>query len=415
MSLKSVFRIIAWSAIVLFLLGSCQNDIILKPGFYRAVLTPDTTRPSLELPFNFELILQNDQAWVVEITNAEEKIRVTEIAESSDSLVLMMPVFEGIIKAKKTKTGLIGSYTHRAAGKSWSIPFIAEYNSKIRFSDSDEKPAADVTGKWKVLVNPGSDHPEVQLAEFFQEGNHLKGTFLTLVGDYRYLEGSVSGDRFYLSCFDGAHSLVFTAKIDQGELVDGIFCGGPTWSGAWIASRNDTATLADATELTYLKSGYEGIDFSFPDLNGTPVSLSDSIFKNKAVIVQIIGSWCPNCMDETRYFSELYNQYRIKGLEIVALCYESEDFKASRASIMRFKNDIGATYTFLHAGEANKRKAAETLPMLNRIISYPTSIFIDRRGKVKKIYTGFSGPGTGTHFKALSKDMESSLEEILAL
>jgi len=51
--------------------------------------------------------------------------------------------------------------------------------------------------------------------------------------------------------------------------------------------------------------------------------------------------------------------------------------------------------------------------MLNRIISYPTSIFIDRQGEIRKIFTGFSGPGTGEHFLELSSEMISLIEEML--
>jgi len=52
------------------------------------------------------------------------------------------------------------------------------------------------------------------------------------------------------------------------------------------------------------------------------VSLSDPKYKNKAVIVQIMGSWCPNCMDESAYLSKVYKQYNKQGLEIIALAYE---------------------------------------------------------------------------------------------
>ena len=123
------------------------------------------------------------------------------------------------------------------------------------------------------------------------------------------------------------------------------------------------------------------------------------------MIVQIIGSWCPNCMDETRFMAQLYREYHQKGLEIIALCYESADYESSVKAMKRFKEGTGAPYTFLYAGEASKRKAALTLPMLNRIVSYPTAIFIDRHGEVRKIFTGFSGPGTGEYYRQLTEEI----------
>jgi peroxiredoxin len=115
-------------------------------------------------------------------------------------------------------------------------------------------------------------------------------------------------------------------------------------------------------------------------------------------------------MDETRYFTELYNEFKAKDLEIIALCYESADREKSASAIRRFRDNIGAGYTFLYAGESNKRKAGETLPMLNRILSYPTSVFIDRQGTVRKIFTGFSGPGTGKHYLELTAEMKETVE-----
>ena len=118
-------------------------------------------------------------------------------------------------------------------------------------------------------------------------------------------------------------------------------------------------------------------------------------------------------MDESRFFADLYRKYKSKGLEIIALCYESDDAEASRKAIMRFKSDVNAGYTFLYAGESDKRKASETLPMINRVISYPTSIFINRQGEIQKFFTGFTGPGTGKYFDILSVEMTKLIESML--
>jgi hypothetical protein len=50
--------------------------------------------------------------------------------------------------------------------------------------------------------------------------------------------------------------------------------------------------------------------------------------------------------------------------------------------------------------------------MLNQIVSYPTMIFIDKFGEVRRIHTGFSGPATSTYedFKA---DFNLFINELL--
>ncbi len=54
-------------------------------------------------------------------------------------------------------------------------------------------------------------------------------------------------------------------------------------------------------------------------------------FKNKVVIVDIMGTWCPNCHDEEPLLVDLYNRYHKDGLEIVGLAYEYTDDAAQNA------------------------------------------------------------------------------------
>ena len=51
--------------------------------------------------------------------------------------------------------------------------------------------------------------------------------------------------------------------------------------------------------------------------------------------------------------------------------------------------------------------------MLNKIISYPTTIFIDKKGNVRKIYTGFSGPATGEAYTDFVKETTEFVEMLL--
>jgi thiol-disulfide isomerase/thioredoxin len=408
---RTTLAIVASSLI----LAACSPQPGLREGTWRAWIVPDTAHPSLEIPFRLDITTAADHTPEAHILNAGEDIRITEVTIDGDSVHFGLPVFESGIDARIGKGKLDGTYTHRGSGRSWTVPFHAEFGVTDRFPALQGKPAADLTGRWEVLNGP-EGRAEKQIGEFIQNGNRLTGTILTTTGDYRYLEGKVAGNRMALSAFDGSHSLVFQADIlPDGNLGSGTYCGGPGWKGVWTAVRNDTVTLPDPTTLTWLKPGYDRLDFMFPDLNGKPVSLMDKQFQGKPVIVQIMGSWCPNCMDEARFLSQLYDQYHSKGLQVIALCYESPDFGKSVKAIERFRDNTGAKYIFLYAGESNKRKAAETLPMLNRILSFPTCILIDRSGHVRRIFTGFSGPGTGGHYKSLTGEMEDIVRSMVSL
>ncbi len=401
-------KLIPWVIATLILAG-CQGAHQPATGSWLAELMPDTIHPEIRIPFNLEIIHPENQGIQARINNAGEEIIIREIEVSGDSIHFQLPVFEGSIDARFLEKHMEGTYTHRAGGRSWTIPFLADFGVTDRFPRLTGDPSGDISGRWEVQVGSG-DQTEKQIGEFVQNGSHLTGTFLTTTGDYRYLEGKVAGTRMMLSAFDGAHALVFSADLlENGSLGNGSFCGGPSWNGTWSAIRNDTASLPDPTTLTFLKPGYTSLDFSFPDLLGKQVSLQDPRFQGKPLIVQIIGSWCPNCMDETRYLTALQKKYKTYDLNIIALCYESSDFDQSVKAIARFKEAIGAGYIFLYAGESNKRKASETLPMLNRILSFPTSIFINRSGEIEKIFTGFSGPGTGQYYEDLTREMEETV------
>ena len=376
-------------------------------GMYLAEMKVNDTE---NLPFNFEVISANS----LKIFNAEEVILVDEISYQNDSIYIKMPVFEGYIVAKLIEDGMVGTFVHESFGK--RMPFKAFYNSNDRFKLT-EPAATDVSGNWEVTFSPDSDE-DTNLAKgiFKQNKQKVTGTFQTKTGDYRYLEGVVNGNQLRMSTFDGAHAYLFTATVTDSTM-SGTFFSGNNWSQPYIAKRNDRFELPDANTLTFLKEGYERLEFSFPDEDGQVVTLNDAQFKDKVVVVQIMGTWCPNCLDETKYFSDYYNKNAEKDLAFVALAFEyaKTEEKAFKA-IKGLKDRIGIEYPILLAqyGTSNKSEAQEKLPMLNQVLSYPTSIFIDKSGKVRKIHTGFSGPATGKAYLDFKKEFEDFLNELMA-
>ena len=172
--------------------------------------------------------------------------------------------------------------------------------------------------------------------------------------------------------------------------------------------------LPDSFSRTFLKPGYDRFEFEFPDLEGNLVSLDDERFSGKVVIVTIAGTWCPNCNDEARFMAPFHKQYRDRGLEVVALMFEHfEDPQIATQQIRNFRRKFDIEYETLLAGISDKAVAAEALPSLSAMLAWPTSIFIDRNGKVRSIHTGFSGPGTGEHYVKLQEQITALVTELL--
>ena len=395
--------------LITILVFSCKQEQSTK------FLTADTYRAQLQVDDNTTLpfLFKVKDANTLEIYNAEEVITVDEIEYKNDSVFIQMPVFESYIKVKIQDQTLTGQYI--TEGKDRSVPFTAA-PAKTRF-ETTEKPNTTITGNWETTFSPNTDDSYKAKGIFTQNGNTVTGTFRTETGDYRYLDGVINGDQMHLSTFDGSHAFLFTATVTDSILY-GTFYSGNHWKEPFTAKRNDNFTLADANSLTYLKDGYETLTFTFPDENGNLISLTDDRFKNKVVVVQIMGTWCPNCLDESNYYAQYYNNNKDKDIEFVALAFEyAKTEETAFKNIKRLKDRVGINYPILLAqtGTTSKSKANEKLPMLNHVLSYPTSIFIDKTGKVRKIHTGFNGPATGDKFTEFKTEFTSFVDGLLSL
>lgn len=386
---------------------SCKTESIktLEKGTYRAVLE---VQDQQELPFIFEV--ENDS--LITVFNAQEQIKVDEISYKNDSVIIQTPVFEGYITAKITENGLIGNFVKPSLDR--VVPFSAIRNTK-RFLTSN-KADVNISGNWETVFSQNSDSSYIAKGIFKQKENKVTGTFRTTKGDYRYLEGTMDGDSLRLSTFDGAHAFLFTAKATDSTL-NGYFYSGNHWKEPFTARLNNEYELPKAEELTYIKEGYQYFDFSFADTRGRVISLSDPEFRDKVIIIQIMGTWCPNCLDESKYLVNYLKENPNKNVQVIALAFEVAKTRAiAYQRINRLKDRIGIKYPVLlaqYGNAADKNLANRKLPMLNHFISYPTTIFMSKNRKVRKIHTGFNGPATGTKYEEFKKDFETLVQQLL--
>jgi len=403
-----------YSCVCFFLLLTVLAGAQQKPGsnWWRAALH---RADGQDIIFNFEWNTENGKS-VWYIRNASERIRVTDITVKRDSMIVQMPLFESQFRIKKNKKDgtLSGNWIKGGAVKTNIIPFTASPGG-LRFPGSE--PAGwNINGRWSAVFQK-NNATDPAVAEFTQRGNFITGTFLNPTGDYRYLEGVVSNDSLRLSCFDGGHAFLFTARVyNTNSITNGMFYSGAVFKQAWAAEKNDTASLPLDDVAMYLRAGEEKLHFTFNDLDGKPVSINDDRFKNKVVIVQLMGSWCPNCMDETAFLSEYYNKNRYRGIEIVSLAYEySSDRERSIKTLKKFQQRFNVRYPMLITGVTvnDSLRTEKTLPELTPIKFFPSSAILDKQGRVRKLDTGFNGPATGDHYLQYKKEFEDTVNELL--
>ncbi|MBE7177096.1 MAG: TlpA family protein disulfide reductase [Mucilaginibacter polytrichastri] len=387
----------------------------LKLTTWRATLKTESGK---EIPFNFVVNESPDKKKVIDILNGSEHFRVDKIDEDPDSVRITMPLFDSEIRAAFADDKLKGNWIRHLADKDVMIPFEAEPDAKWRFFTDESPSDLDISGRWATTFGEGSDTSSA-IGEFKQNGPMVTGTFLTNTGDYRFLQGTIKDSTLYLSCFDGGHAFLFTGKIDpiKKTISAGEFYSGLSGQEKWTAVFSPQAKLPDAYGLTHLKPGEKSIAFSFPDLNGKKVSLTDPAYKGKVVIVQMLGSWCPNCMDETAYLADdFYKRYQPKGVEIVGLAYErTPDFDRSKKNVSSLIERFKVPYTVLLTGYTPaKGEPAKSLPALESLNAFPTTFIIDKKGEVRKIHQGFSGPGTGEHYTEFKQEFEHLIDQLLA-
>lgn len=425
---------IALFAIAISCLNSCfvmeGQFSKLPPGMWRAALklTPEFISPNPkgqplpekvnmtvadvnehELPFTFEVIYDNDTTFHIEIINGTERILVpaSDIQfgrskqRAQDTIRINFPVYESYISGAFLGNTIDGQWVVTTR-ENYAIPFVAKQGQDYRFTTLRKQPTIDLSGDWACMFGfesfPEEEKPFPAIGEFKQEGNRLTGTFMTETGDYRYMEGTVQENKFYLSTFDGSHAFLVQGKILEDSTLTGAFFSGKHYRTTWTGKRDPNFKLTHPDSISFLNPGYDQLSFSFENPDGKVISLDDPEYQGKAKIIQIMGTWCPNCRDETEFLVNFLKEKNPQNLAVIALAFEKHKDKPSADKAIRtYKERFQMPYEVVFAGTNKKSEAAKSLPMLKEVVSYPTLLFLDKNNRVVKIHSGFNGPATSEY------------------
>lgn len=386
---------------------------VLKNGTYQFnIIRPD----GKQIVFN-SIVKDSLGKKILYVINGSGRLLVDSIITRKDSVFIQLPFFESGFNAKLDDNGnLEGVWIKKYGSREQTMPFTAIFNEQKRFPVTTS-PSYNITGRWAVNFKKENNQVSESVGEFTQKGSYFTGTFLLSSGDYGFLEGVVSGDSLYLSGFDGGNAFLFTAKIEDAHKISGgKFYSGRQGVEEWTAEKDSKASLPDGFNFTNVKPNAGKLNFSFPDLDGKKVSINDERYKNKVVVIQILGSWCPNCMDETKFISDNYKTYHDKGIEFIGIAYErTTDFETSKKALQPFKQRFNLQYPILIPGVSvsDTLRTEKTLPQIEKIVAFPTTIFIDKKGEIRKIHSGFDGPATGIHYTIFKKEFDEITNELL--
>lgn len=387
-------------SILLFLLLGCTEKASEKiPKYWAGQLH---LSEKIKLPVRFELSLNSKDSLLVLINNTE-RLAYSIKPTSTDSLSVWLEPYNSELVFVASASAVTGVWKNWVK-ENYKVDFTAipsiEYDGvKNRMDHKFQLTFGDEESAYPAVL------------ELTNDDDKIGATIKTETGDYRYLFGEQIGDSLWFGCFDGAHAFLFTAQIKADSLVNGIFYSGNHFRDSWSGQIDPHFKLTDPTALTKAISD-SGFRFSLKTTNNTTFNENDKSLKNKVVCIQIMGTWCPNCKDETQFLKELRKNYSENDLAILAASFEYEkDTLEALSRIKTYSKAMEMNYPIFYGGSTNKRKVTDVFPDLDRVISYPTLIILDKNGRVAQVHTGFNGPATDEYkeFKKSTYQLIDSL------
>lgn len=394
-----------------------QTDSTTTPTEDQSLITDANWRFSFqiedeEIPFNVEFRNIGKENKVAIIRNGKEEIICKNFEIKEDSIFITIPVYNTILAGRIESENLITGNWINTLRDDYLVPFIAEKDKEFRFTPA--KTSSVIPNRYHAFFQPEADENWDAILNIKQTPEGVTGTFLTETGDYGYLQGNIMNDKLFLSSFEGSHAYLFKADIVGDTLKNGEFISGTHYNGNWYAKADSVFELKNPKTLTYLKEGYQYFDFKLPNQDGDTVTWNDLNLDNKVVIVDIMGSWCPNCLDASVAMNKILENYPDTDIEIIPIAFErTDDLEEARRKVFNFQDYFGHENRFLFGGKVTSKNTAAAFPMLNHIMSFPTIIFIGKDREIKRIYTGFYGPGTGKYYEEFLVKTKTLLDELL--
>ncbi len=352
-----------------------------------------------------------------DLVNGDERTVSTAASFEAGKLKLRYDFYDAELTATIDGDHLQGTFDRQWGKKILTRELHATRGEAAKALDGN---SADLTGEWLMTVG---QEPKLSYwrAAFRQNGSEVAGTIIPISGDWGAMTGSFENGELRLNRFDGINCRVFKAKLTPEGKLEGIVDFGLTDPVRKVVAERITennkaivANLPDPMNHTRMSNPAEAFRFSFPDLNGKPVSSTDERFKNKVVAVSITGSWCPNCHEEAPFLQEMFERYGSQGFQPVALAFEySGDAVRDLEQVKIFAKRHSLKYPVLLAGSTEEGQIQRKLPQLVGFGAYPTTIFIGRDGLVKRIHAGFEGRATGERFVKLKTELEEMIKTLL--
>ena len=310
-----------------------------------------------DIPFKFEISGDgaNVKGWFF---NGDDREVSNSGKLENGSLVLNFDSYLAKLTAT-VKDGVLDGEYGPMLKKNYAVH--ATLASKKAAKAQSKVAAPAVAGEWNLIGVASSKGEKAWRLILRQSGADVSGAILRVDGDTGTLTGTFKDGQFVLSAFSGARPALLLLKPASDGTLD-VSLSALHGFNEMKAVRPEEARAkglpqpTDPNTHTTVKNPNEPFPFSFPDLKGNIVSNTDARFRGKVVLINVTGSWCPNCHDEAPFLAGLYDKYHSQGLEIVALSFEEADQLKDPTRLRAFIKEYGIKYTVLLGGETDSAK-----------------------------------------------------------
>ena len=374
--------------------STSSNRQVEHPVYFASFKLDDSTSVDVKVELN---------SGGITVRNGDERIYLKSISRDITNEVYSVPVFNGSWIGRWEDDVYTGEWIDSLRTEDYRVPLTIERLKEVERSS--------------VLMEEGEIYSvwdtDLGKLNFKQRGDSVWGTFLTSTGDYRYQAGKIdlTTGRFSLGNFDGIHLFLFEATLLGDSIVDGVFKSGTHYSTTWGGVISTEADVDWSSEQPWLP----GSEIILRGVNskgeGVVWSQGDLITSgHKLLVVDVMGTWCPNCMDEARLLKELARDY--PEMLVLSMAFERTDVQDAVKRAAAFKKNLKIPWEILVAGKANKSEADSVLRFMGGIKSFPTTAFIPVSGD-PIIHTGFSGPATGSAYDDEVAFFRSTIERFI--
>jgi thiol-disulfide isomerase/thioredoxin len=393
---------------LLLLLCGCRQAI---PEQARWNGTLELAEGKIILPFQMDLDLRSTKPQGYFLVG-NEKAPIPEITRQGNSLTFGFSEYGAEMRGAWDGNQLAGTYIRRRGDKTTTLKFSASPKMpNAAAAGSAPSPA----GKYQVYFENDKRNDSATAASFWMQGDDIYGTFIAPDGDYGLLVGKPAGGKIQLNRFTGWQAIAITLE-QSGDNWTGNYYFQNDKPRAFMLEPRASLDITPPPRLTATTKNPDAVfTFEGVSISGETLRSSDERFKGKPLIVDIMGTWCHNCVDSSPLLNELQQRYGSDGLQVVGLSFEiSDDPELARKNLKLFQDQLGLNYMLLFCGtteDANVERRLRT--QLENFFAYPTTLFIGRDGKVRTVHSGFKGPGTGEEFNAQVREFHTLAAELM--